>query len=128
MGIGAGPVLVGGPRPSAVAGAVAIIVPGGGTAVTVRVVVGCGVGSGSGLVAAQLDGDVGEGETGVVAGLSLATVSPQPVVHSAPVGDSEGHTVSDVVGHLGVGAAIAGHVDGVSTLGHGGREVAELIA
>lgn len=75
-----------------------------------------------------MDHDVGEQKLLGIAFLGLASVFPEPVVHGAPVADGEDHTVLEVVGHLGVGTAVTGHLDGVGVLGHRGGEGAELVA
>lgn len=110
---------------------VAIVVVRGTTLTTVVVVSGSR-GSwgmrGSRGITTSLDNKVIEGQASSIAFSSLATITPQPGVESAPVGDSKGHTVFEVVGHVAVVPAVAGHLDLVSVLGPGGDEGTEIVS
>lgn len=71
--------------------------------------------------------DVLEVDVVGIAVAGLAAVAPQPVVEGAPVGEGKGHTVLQVVGHVGGFLAPSGvHGDGLAILAEGDGEGVEV--
>jgi len=97
VSVGAGPVLARGPAPSTVAVAVALVVSLATAGIAVGVVLrGSRRSRRVGGATASLYSKVVVDSLLHSALLSLATVSPKPVIVGAPVADGEGHTVSEV--------------------------------
>jgi len=96
----------------------AIVVPACSASLTVIIIARRGRRGrvGSRAVTTSLDSDVLKGQAIGVALTGLAAIAPEPVVVGAPVGDGEGHTVFQVVGHVGVVRAVAVHLHGVAVL------------
>jgi hypothetical protein len=122
VSVGAGPVLVGGPAPSAVAVAVALVVSLATAGIAVGVVLSGSRGNRRvGGATASLDCKVVVDSLLHSALLSLAAVSPKPGIVGAPVADGEGHTISEVAEQLG--SAVLSHPDAFSVLAKGDAEV-----
>lgn len=60
--------------------------------------------------------DIVEGKLGCMAALGLALTTPEPRVVGAPAGDSKGHSVLKVFGHILIVPAVSFHHNGVTTL------------
>ena len=69
--------------------------------------------------------EVREVQISTTAALGLASTFPKPVVIGWPTADCEDHTVSQIVGHHGVRATVANHLNSIVTLRHSCYETAE---